>query len=183
MIRVTAPLLSQNNAIWSRQLLGFSRRTLGTHGCGVTCLTMLLNSVTQTTHYSPLTVNSALRERSAFCGPWSNYVDWPVVPSIWPCLSYKGRLDCPDTPASKSALNEIDRRLNIGLPVIIYVDASPETGLQQHFVLVVGITEDGDNYIVNNPWRGTQHLLCPQYSTPIAVAVCGILFYDRGQTT
>lgn len=188
MIRIAVQTLSQNNAVWSRQLLGFSQRTLGTHGCAVTSLTMLLNTVTASgtttsTRYSPRTVNEALRERAAFCGPWANYVDWPIVPSIWPYLTHYERLDCRDYPTPKYALSEIDKRLDAGLPVIAYVDASPEKGLQQHFVLLIGKddrAEDSGGYLINNPWRGTSHPICPQYGANSAIAVCGIIFYDRG---
>ncbi|OGT28083.1 MAG: hypothetical protein A2Z17_07145 [Gammaproteobacteria bacterium RBG_16_66_13] len=149
--------LSQRNPVWANQTLGFGRVTLGTHGCAVTVLAMLLNCLNphpdpsnspNPLFYTPTTVNHALRAHDAFTGPLRNFV--------------------------------IDRRLETNLPVIAYVDAKlKEPGLQQHFVLIVGV-EDAERgiYLINDPWFGDQALLCPRYGVTPAQAIAGLILFD-----
>jgi hypothetical protein len=55
-------------------------------------------------------------------------------------------------PTDKVPLDKIDIELNAGRPVIAEVDINPnQPGEQQHFILIIGKTEDG-HYLVYDPW-------------------------------
>lgn len=178
MILISVAAQSQQNPLWAWQPLGFGKASIGSQGCAITSLSMLLNATLEANRDSPTTINTSLRKHRAFAGPWGNYLVWQAIPSIWPHLSYTGRIDCPDRPVTLPELAEIDRRLEDATPVIVYVDASPQSGLQQHFVLIVGKDDDGE-YIINNPWNGNQHQLCPPYGQRPDLAICGIILYER----
>lgn len=173
--RVVKPL-SQRDPTWAGDTLGFSThgQTIGGYGCTITDIAMLLNFITGGSAYTPRSVNIDLKAHNGYT--WDaahtdqNLVLWPALPSIYPQLKYNGKIDCPNTPAP---LNVVDGILANGLPVIVYVDASPLAGLQQHFVLIT--FKRTTTYDIANPWTGTMQTLTPQYGDIPAHAICGIV--------
>lgn len=173
---IGAPIQCQSNRDWRSVRLGFStfdNGNIGTYGCAVTCLSMLMGALKKRDlDYTPDSVNEMLKAHKAFAGPWGTYVYWNQIPD----LLYEGRYDCPTFPLPDHVSEQIDQHLRNGVPVIVYVDASRELGLQQHFVLIVG---DSDNsYIINDPYYGDRAPLCPRYGKTDDIAICGVVFYQ-----
>ena len=174
--------LSQRNTIWANLPLGFSQATIGSHGCAITALAMLLNALHPHAErpHTPDGVNATLRTANAYTGVWRNYVNWPSIGAVYPDLQFNDRIDAPRRWMRPAELHEIDRRLDQELPVIAYVDAGmKEPGLQQHFVLVIGLETDTGIYQINDPWHGDMAPLCPRYGSTPARALCGLILLDR----
>jgi hypothetical protein len=171
-------VLGQRNKAWASTHLGFSEQTIGAYGCAITCLAMWLNAVLPEDNatYDPQNINTILRANTGGFHS-KNLLNWPRLPSIWPFVKYSGRMDMPARPAQASQMAEIDRRVNAGVPVIIYVDSSlSEPGLQQHFVMVSGMLEA--DYVIADPWFADTAALCPRYGKSPAQAICGIILLD-----
>ena len=168
--------LSQRDPQWSGETLGFSThgQKIGDFGCTITCIAMWLNFVTVGGIYTPHSVNADLKAKGGFA--WDinrsdqNLVNWSALPAIYQQLKFNGKVDCPNSPAP---LNLVDDMLTKGLPVMVYVDALPLSGLQQHFVLLT--KKRTTTYDIANPWTGTMQTLTPQYGDTPAHAVCGIV--------
>lgn len=168
--------LGQRNPPWAGDTLGFSThgQTLSGYGCTVTAIAMFLNFITPQGGHTPRTVNESLKAHNGFV--WDekhtdqNLVLWTSLPAIYPQLRFNGKIDCPNTPAP---LDVVDGILAGGLPVIVYVDASPLAGLQQHFVLIT--YKRTTTYDIANPWSGSMQTLTPQYGDTPAHAICGIV--------
>lgn len=168
--------LSQRDPKWAGERLAFSThgQTIGGFGCTITCLAMWLNFVTPGGSVTPRQVNEDLKAQGGFTWDQAhtdqNLVLWPALPKIYPRLKYTGRIDCPDKPAP---LEIVDGLLQSGLPMIVYVDASSLSGLQQHFVLIT--FKRTTTYDIANPWTGTMQTLTPIYGDTPAHAICGIV--------
>jgi hypothetical protein len=169
--------LSQRDPSWASDKLAFSThgQTIGSHGCTITCLAMLLNFVTPTAGYTPRTVNDILKSKAGY--GWDaahldqNLVNWAALPLIFPQLKYNGKIECPNTPAPMNIVDALLLANNI--PAIVYVDAEPLAGLQQHFILLTN--KRTTTYDIANPWTGTMQTLNPQYGDTPAHAICGIV--------
>ncbi len=174
---IDAPIQCQSHPRWRGVRLGlanFEGGDLGTYGCAVTCLSMLLGALkVRDLDYTPESVNEMLKAHDAFAGPWGTYVCWSRVPE----LRYEGRFDCPAVPLPGHVAEQMDLRLADGLPVIAWVDGSREAGLQQHFVLIVGKGEGG--YVINDPYYGDRAPLCPRYGPSDEIAICGVVFFQK----
>ena len=80
------PLYSQIDPRWRNVVLGESRTlTLGTHGCVVCCLAMLLNGVGYAV--DPIKVNDDMRKARAFL-PGTGRAIWARVTNAYPLLKY-----------------------------------------------------------------------------------------------
>ena len=80
------PLYSQIDPRWRNVLLGESRTlTLGTHGCVVCCLAMLLNGIGY--NVDPVRVNEDMRRARAFL-PGTGRAIWARVNNAYPLLKY-----------------------------------------------------------------------------------------------
>jgi hypothetical protein len=76
----------------------------------------------------------------------------------------------------------------MGHPVVVRVDASPNPGLQWHYVLVYG--REGDDYLMLDPWpykpgTASKDYLMKRYSQgmPLRRAIQQVLFYDVAGAT
>ena len=80
------PLYSQIDPRWRNVVLGESRTlTLGTHGCVVCCLAMLLVGIGY--NVDPVNVNDDMRKARAFL-PGTGRAIWARVTNAYPLLKY-----------------------------------------------------------------------------------------------
>jgi hypothetical protein len=117
-----------------------------------------------------------LKARQGFVG---SGIRWDVVSQVHPEVRLQSNIRCE---TSDAPLGQIDAALNAGQPVIVRVDASPNPGLQWHYVLVYA--RQGDDYLMLDPWPyrpGTDKpdLLMKRYSQgqPLKRAIQQVLFY------
>jgi len=160
---LTPPLFSQREPEWSSHQLGTSDKTIGSHGCVVTCLAMILQAFGLAE--TPASVNEKMTARHGYHS--TNHVIWESVQRIWPSVNFAGRFDCTSVPAPT---DEINRRLALGYPVIAWLDYSDRPGIQQHFVLLVDtIHHNGvfDDYAIQDPWTGLHDGLVNSYAQDV----------------
>lgn len=125
--------LSQQDIRWAAIRLGTSRTTtIGSHGCVITCLAMLLGE-------TPDTVNKKLIEGKGYANV--NLVDWSALPRIFPQIkSYKRYYKYNDSDVKEN------------LPCLVEVDGAP-IGSKKHWVLYIG------NKRLIDPWTGKERLV------------------------
>jgi hypothetical protein len=174
------PIYSQRDPAWAAQHYGLPAAsrlsTIGAYGCGITCLAQKLTLLGQPT--LPSDVQNHLVERVFYrnFGTY-NFVMWERLPQAYPQFQYNGRFDYLSAPVPTRTLEMIKGRLLRSEPVIVYVDASPYVdGIQQHFVLVVGIDRAGC-FTIDNPWNGKQQNL-RSYAATDAQAIRGVILLD-----
>lgn len=140
--------LSQRDTRWRYKKLGFSDKTIGTDGCTLTCLTMLLNYV-EGKSYRVDEVNDRLKTLGNY--HWQNnrngaflgaLLVWANVVRVYPSLQYV-----------KRAWNYNNVEVAwwvyvMGMPVMVEVNAA-SIGAPRHWVLYIGNRQACD------PWTGT----------------------------
>ena len=187
---VTAPpLFSQRDPVWASHRLGTSDKTIGSHGCVVTAIAMILSAYSLSE--TPATVNVKLTVRHGYHS--TNHVIWESVQRIWPSVNFAGRFDCTTVPAPTA---EINRRLALGYPVIAWLDYSERPGIQQHFVLLVEAVLDNSgetvDYHIHDPWTGKVNTLVGRYAQDVAGkpwlktavgVIQGVRYYEPSGTT
>jgi hypothetical protein len=75
-------------------------------------------------------------------------VDFTKIEKVNEFVKFKERIDCETKPAP---LGKVDEELNLGKPVIVKVDLNPNEQGSDHFIVIIGKTEDG-HYICHDPW-------------------------------
>jgi hypothetical protein len=170
--------LSQQDPQWKNDILGFAtdpKETIGYVGCALTSVSMLLSGYgfSETPH----SLNQKLKDKQGFAG---SGIRWDVVSQVHPQVQLQANIRCE---TSDAPLGQIDAALNTGQPVIVRVDASPNPGLQWHYVLVYA--HQGDDYLMLDPWPyrpGTDKpdLLMKRYSQgqPLRRAIQQVLIYS-----
>jgi len=169
--------LSQQDPQWKNDTLGFAtdpKETIGYVGCALTSVSMLLSGYGFSE--TPQSLNQKLKTRQGFVG---SGIRWDVVNQVHPEVKLQSNVRCE---TSDAPLGQIDAALDAGQPVIVRVDASPNPGLQWHYVLVYARQED--DYLMLDPWPyrpGTDKpdLLMKRYSQgqPLKRAIQQVLFY------
>jgi len=101
-----------------------------------------------------------------------NLWQWHKLTDIFPDIKVHKLIDCYTVPAP---LNEIDKRLDEGHPVIVCVDFDPKPGVQTHYVVIFG--KEGDDYYLADPWFNDVALFKGRYGDP-AKAIYAIRMYD-----
>jgi hypothetical protein len=103
-----------------------------------------------------------------------------VVSQVHPEVRLRSNVSCETTDAP---LAQIDAALAAGYPVVVRVDASPNAGLQWHYVVLYD--RKGDDYLMLDPWPyqpGTtrEDYLMKRYSQgrPLKNAIQQVLFYE-----
>lgn len=135
--------LYQNDEKWKNIALGNSNETIGSWGCLLTSVTMMLNGIGY--NETPVTVNDKMKRAGGFQGA----LFMPsVVPYIWPNAVYKDMQSCESYPAP---IAQIDAAIAAGKPVILQVDWSKQVGVQTHFVLVKD--KMGNDYVIYDPYK------------------------------
>ena len=135
--------LYQNDEAWKESSLGNSNETIGSWGCLLTSVTMMLNGIGY--NETPLTVNEKMKARGGFQG--ALFIP-SVLPYAFPNLVYKNMEPCESFPAP---ISRIDTAITAGKPVIVQVDWKKQAGVQTHFVLIK--EKKGDDYVIYDPYR------------------------------
>ncbi len=171
--------LSQRDPLWSKIRLGTGNTTIGGYGCAITVLAMYLNALEPEPKplYDPPLLNSVFAYHGGFQN--HNMVNWPKLPKLLPQIVYKGRLDCPDTPAPIDKIDEWLADTATPSPLIAYVNISRKPReFRQHFVLLLQKQAAGE-YLIADPWIGDFRPLCPTYGRNAKQAICGLIWIDR----
>jgi hypothetical protein len=170
--------LSQQDPQWKNDVLGFAsdpKDTIGYVGCALTSVSMLLSGYGFLE--TPQSLNQKLKAKQGFV---DSAIRWDVVNQVHPEVKLQANIRCE---TSDAPLGQIDAALNAGQPVIVRVDASPNPGLQWHYVLVYA--SQGDDYLMLDPWPyrpGTDKpdFLMKRYSQgqPLKRAIQHVLIYS-----
>ena len=131
--------LNQRDLRWSKQQLGTSNTTIGSHGCTITCIAMLVGT-------TPDIVNKELKRVGGYAN--GNLVIWSKVPAAFPQLTFVKRVN---------SYNNADVLANLPCLVEVDFDGSPVT-FGNHWVLFIG------NKRLLDPWTGQNR---PTSSYPI----------------
>ncbi|HNN13084.1 MAG TPA: hypothetical protein PKL78_05960 [Anaerolineales bacterium] len=135
--------LYQNDEAWKKTPLGFSGETIGSWGCLLTSVTMMLNGIGY--NETPVTVNDKMKKSGGFQG--ALFIP-SVLPYVWGNCAYRDMQPCENSPAP---LAQIDAAVAEGKPVILQVDWNKQAGIQTHFVLVK--EKKGDDYVLYDPYK------------------------------
>ncbi len=139
----TVQPLSQMDPRWKDNKLGLDRTsTIGKYGCLLTSMTMVANGFGA--NETPASLNDKMKAVGGFI---DDLIIPGAMPSVVPQVRYAKRIQCNNPPAP---LGEIDAALAAGLPVIIKVDYSPISGVQDHWIVLVD--KQGSDYIIQDPW-------------------------------
>ncbi|HEX5840559.1 MAG TPA: SH3 domain-containing protein [Anaerolineales bacterium] len=135
---------SQQDPQWKNDTLGFGGKgdTIGYVGCALTSVAMLLSG--HGFAETPKTLNQKMKNKQGFVNAG---IRWNVVSQVHPDVKLKANINCETGDAP---LGQIDAALAAGQPVIVRVDASPNPGLQWHYVLLYA--RKGDDYLMLDPW-------------------------------
>jgi hypothetical protein len=136
--------LSQQDPKWKNDTLGFGDPgdTIGFVGCALTSVSMLLSG--HGFEETPQSLNKKLQANQGFV---SSGIRWDVVCQVHPQLRLRENIRCETTDAP---LDRINAALDAGQPVVVRVDASPNPGLQWHYVLLYARKDD--DYLMLDPW-------------------------------
>ena len=137
---------SQQDPAWKNKKLGFSNVSIGTDGCAITSLAMLVKGFGY--DETPATLNKKLKDLGENNGYIGALVIWGSIPILFPKISYKNLVLCRDHNAP---LAQIDDSLANGQPVLVEVDRSLSSGLQMHWVVLYG--KKGNDYLMTDPWN------------------------------
>ena len=157
-MKLPIPPLGQRSPLWARKKLGTSSVTIGSAGCVLTCMSMLLKYYGH--EQNPDILNEVFKSNDIYHN--SNLVYWWGVPSAFPDIKFIERYACYDDPCD---LSKIDEYLDKKMPVIAEVDFSTRAGLQTHFVLIIGKDEQGE-YLINDPYTGECYFFSAKYGDP-----------------
>ncbi|MFM8877301.1 MAG: C39 family peptidase [Anaerolineae bacterium] len=135
--------LYQNDDAWKNVPLGFSSQTIGSWGCLLTSVTMMLNGIGY--NETPATVNDKMKNAGGFQG--TLFIP-SVLPYVWGNCAYRDMQPCESTPAP---IPQIDAAVAAGKPVILQVDWNKQAGIQTHFVLVK--EKKGEDYVLYDPYK------------------------------
>lgn len=143
--KLNIPPLSQQDPLWNKKQLGTSNKTIGSHGCVITNITMMLRFLLGI-KITPAELNDWLKANGGYHN--ANLFVWSILEK------YDKRISFTDRDES-AALGKIDAQLAKGLPVLVNVDMNPSTpALDEHWVLVKG--KVAGSYIINDPWTGEE---------------------------
>jgi hypothetical protein len=148
---ITIPPISQGDPAWAGAPLGASPTdTIGSAGCAITAVTMLLR------HYGietdPANFNAWLGARGGYV--WWDQLVWDAVTTYTGGrVAFSGWFG-PD-------LGRIQGELDAGRPVV----AEVVLGGNQHFVLLTGYANNG-GFAINDPWFGDSVRFIDRYGDP-----------------
>lgn len=170
--------LYQNDDAWKDKPLGNSKETIGSWGCLLTAVTMMLNGIGY--NETPVTVNEKMKKAGGFQG--ALFIP-SVLPYVWANCAYKDMQPCETTPAP---IAQIDAAVAAGKPVIVQVDWNKQKGLQTHFVLVK--EKKGDDYSIYDPYKYSgdspdkEVLLTTRYKyngAKLATEISAVLWFEN----
>ena len=163
-----APVGQRSDKRWADKKLGTSSVSIGDAGCVLCCATIICR------FYGHDVWPDWLNEQMIKVGGYydQNLWMWDKLTAVFPDIKVHQLIDCYTVPAP---LNEIDKRLEEGHPVIVCVDFDPKPGVQTHFVVIFG--KKGDDYYLADPWFNDVALFKGRYGDP-AKAIYAIRMYD-----
>ncbi len=174
--------LYQNDEAWKQTPLGNSKETIGSWGCLLTSVTMMLNGVGY--NETPATANEKFKKAGGFNGA----LFMPAfLPYVWPNCAYRDMQPCEAYPAP---IAQIDAAVAAGKPVILQVDWNKQAGIQTHFVLIK--EKKGDDYSLYDPYKyggdgpDKEVLLTTRYKyngAKLASEISAVLWFDSYSTT
>lgn len=154
----TPNFLSQQDPRWKNEKLGFdTSSTIGSDGCALTCLTMLVNGYGFSE--TPSSMNQKLKDMGNGNGFLGGLIVWGGLTRAFPKIIFRRIVICRDQPAPLDAINA---SLDAGQPVVVEVDRSPAAGLQNHWVVLV--SHASNDYLMLDPWPN------PVDSAPVSLA-------------
>jgi hypothetical protein len=148
---ITIPAMSQQDGAWAGALLGSSpTETIGSAGCAITAVTMMLR------HYGvdtdPGAFNGWLTANGGYA--FDDQLIWAAV------TAYSGgRVAFSEWLGPD--LGRIQRELDAGRPVV----AEVQLGGNQHFVLLTGYASAG-GFVINDPWFADSVRFSDRYGDP-----------------
>ena len=156
-INLNVPLFSQNNPDWKNAQLGNSVWTIGSDGCAISSIAMLLKYYGIDT--DPERFNKWLKNNGGYDSNGNVY--WAKVDV------YSGQV----VKYENSVNTTVDQELQAGYPVIIQVTFISGNTTITHWPIVIG--KVGNKFIVNDPWDNpaTQKELSSDHYTSINYSV------------
>lgn len=135
---------SQRDPRWASEKLGTSPVTISDYGCALCALTTIEKYYSMDT--DPSRLNTLLIEKGVYAS--KNLMQWWLVNRVNEFVTLKDWIDCVTKPAP---LDKIDTELTAGRPVIVFVDLNPNQPGADHFIVIIGKTEDG-HYLAYDMW-------------------------------
>jgi hypothetical protein len=148
---ITIPPMNQGDPAWAGARLGASPTdTIGSAGCAITAVTMLLG------HYGIETDPASL---NAWLTPSGGYAYWDQL--VWDAVTRYSGGQVAFSGWFGPDLGLIQRELDAGRPVVAEVRLSGN----QHFVLLTGYTAAG-GFVINDPWFADSVRFSDRYGDP-----------------
>lgn len=165
MLKLNVPVMGQKDTKWANQQLGTVAGTIGQYGCLLTCMSMLASYYGH--NINPAEMDNWLKNNSGYVQ--GNLYRNDAFAREFPDCGYKDPIFCTNYTAP---LDKINAELKAGRPVVVMVDFDhdPNDGIQTHFVLIVGLNDDGV-YIINDPWYGDQVFFTGRYGIDQGLAI------------
>ena len=133
--------------------------TFGQAGCYVTCVAMIASGAGYID--TPPKVAENLRKAGCFSGAFLSHPD--RIPDMYPLLKWDGRRDWRNTPADLNFLSDYLK----SHCTILEVEFRPGGAMppeDQHFVVALRFTDDGEDLIILDPWDGAETRLLRRYA-------------------
>jgi len=181
---MTTPTWSETNqrdTRWSDKKLGFALggETIGTHGSLLVCFAILAGT-------EPCRMNKRRMEQGGY-GPPAQ-ANWKAVTFALDAeargfgrevrVGYNSARYCT-IPFPETDEARLMEHLLAGQPAIIEVDCVPDDGpAEAHFVLGVGVAEDGTHIQIIDPWTGRRGDLLPEYGCRNNRAIVRAILYE-----
>ena len=166
--------LSQRDSRWASKKLGKSTSlTIGSDGCLLTCHSMLLTYFGH--ECTPDVLNEIYKGKKVFDNALINFYAAGTVYEDFKAVEY---YNCIDVPCD---LKKIDDLLAKRIPVIAFVDNVNGDKKPDHFVLIIGKSDDG-HYFTNDPWTGETYYFDAKWGDPTA-NIYGLRIYSGTPAT
>lgn len=140
---------SQNDPLWKNKILG-TAGTIGQYGCLIACAAMM------STYFgheeTPDSLNEFLKNHAGYSQ--GNLYVWTAITNRYADIVFQGLIKTPDA-LTKAQMDAIRMIIDQKYPVFLKIDVVPTTSkLDEHWVLAVDY--DGDDFIIQDPWDGSQ---------------------------
>lgn len=152
---------SQNDPAWAGHLLGFSTwEKIGPFGCLETAFANV--SSAQGQQLTVQQVNDALKAHGAYVrdayGQLADISGYAALSLITPHSRFVEQQNWPGTVVAPASY--FDVAASVSTEVIIGIDSHPEqSGVQWHYVRVVGLANGGKDITIVDSWDGQRKLL------------------------
>jgi len=157
------PYFSQKDSRWKNTKLGTSTVcTIGSDGCLLCDVTSICNYYGK--EVTPDVMNELMKKNGGFVS--GALLVYGAVTDIYPDIKidWDNFIDCSTIPAP---LDKIDKILFSKRPVIVKVDYDTgTTKVDQHWVTIIGKTEDGA-YNIYDPIDGSEQFFQSRYGDPV----------------